>query len=163
MPGSPDSPATGARPGITDGARPGAPAVAAERARGPEPAALAELIAEAVAAHPSVVRLDGGRYGAVATWLPGRRLVGVHVGGPGEPVEIAVVLDLVRPIPDTVAALRRTVAPLLGATPVDITVTDVTATHGAGGHGTGSHGTVTHVGAPGLGDATAAGDRVGAP
>ncbi|ANY09654.1 hypothetical protein AFB00_00125 [Pseudonocardia sp. HH130630-07] len=86
---------------------------------------MAELVADTVAAHPSVARLDGGLFGAVATWLPGRRLVGVHVGGPGEPVEVAVVLTLDRPIPATVAALRRSVAPLVDGVPVDVTVSDV--------------------------------------
>lgn len=91
----------------------------------PAPAALAELVADAVAAHPSVARLHGGTFGAVATWLPGRRLVGVHVGGPGEPVEIGVVLTLDRPIPATVASLRRTLTPLVGGTAIDVTVADV--------------------------------------
>ena len=133
MPESPASPAA-----VVTG-RPAPAAGAAGPAADPEPAALAELVAEAVAAHPSVVRLDGGIFGAVATWLPGRRLVGVHVGGPGEPVEIGVVLHLDRPIPDTVAALRRTVTPLVGATPVDVTVSDVVPLGpigpGAGGAG----------------------------
>ncbi|BBG02946.1 MULTISPECIES: hypothetical protein [Pseudonocardia] len=119
MPESPDSPAA-----VVTGS-PGAAAVAAERARDPEPGVLAELVAEAVTAHPAVVRLDGGMFGAVATWLSGSRLIGVHVGGPGEPVEIGVVLNLDHPIPDTVAALRRSVAPLVGATPVDVIVSDV--------------------------------------
>ncbi|MEQ3552375.1 hypothetical protein WIS52_18020 [Pseudonocardia nematodicida] len=91
----------------------------------PDPAVLAELVADAVVAHPSVARLDGGTFGTVATWLSGRRLVGVHVGGAGEPVEIGVVLTLDRPIPATVAALRRTVAPLVAGAPIDVTVSDV--------------------------------------
>lgn len=91
----------------------------------PGPRALAELVADTVAAHPSVVRLDSGTFGAVATWLPGHRLVGVHVGGPGEPVEIGVVLTLDRPIPAVVAALRRSLAPLVDGVPVDVTVADV--------------------------------------
>lgn len=91
----------------------------------PDPAVLAELVADAVTAHPSVVRLDGGAFGAVATFLPARRLVGVHVGRPGEPVEIAVVLRLDRPIPDVVASLRTTVRALCAGVPVDVTVADV--------------------------------------
>lgn len=130
-PGSPDSPAA-----VVTGP-PGRAAAAAQAARDPEPAALAELVAEAVVAHPSVVRLDGGVFGTVATWLSGRRLVGVHVGGPGEPVEVGVVLHLDRPIPATVAALRRSVAPLVGAVPIDVTVSDVQTT-GTGSAGTGS-------------------------
>lgn len=91
----------------------------------PDPAAVAELVADAVSAHPSVVRLDGGAFGTVATFLPGRRLIGVHVGRPGEPVEIAVVLRLDRPIPDTVRTLRASVRALCPGSPVDITVSDV--------------------------------------
>lgn len=90
-----------------------------------DPAVLAELVADAVTAHPSVVRLDGGAFGAVATFLPARRLVGVHVGRPGEPVEIAVVLRLDRPIPDVVTSLRTTVRALCDNVPVDVTVADV--------------------------------------
>ncbi|ALE84312.1 MULTISPECIES: hypothetical protein [unclassified Pseudonocardia] len=92
------------------------------------PAVLAELVAETVAAHPSVVRLDGGAFGTVATWLPGRRLVGVGIGRADDPVEIGVVLRLDRPIPATVAALRASVAPLVDGVPVDVTVTDVEVT-----------------------------------
>lgn len=90
-----------------------------------DPSELAQLVADAVVAHPAVVRLDGGAFGAVATFLPGRRLVGVHVGRPGEPVELAVVLRLDRPIPGVVATLRTTVSALCGGAPVDITVSDV--------------------------------------
>lgn len=104
---------------------PGAAEVAAQRRREPAPATLAELVAEAVVAHPSVVRLDGGAFGTVATWLSGRRLVGVLVGRTDEPVEIGVVLRLDRPIPATVAALRASLAPLVDGVPVDVTVADV--------------------------------------
>ena len=90
-----------------------------------DPAELAQLVADAVTAHPAVARLDGGAFGAVATFLPGRRLVGVHVGRPGEPVELAVVLRLDRPIPGVVDTLRTTVSALCGGSPVDITVSDV--------------------------------------
>jgi uncharacterized alkaline shock family protein YloU len=90
-----------------------------------DPSVLAELVADAVTAHPSVVRLDGGTFGTVATFLPARRLVGVHVGRPGEPVEIAVVLRLDRPIPDVVASLRTTVRALCDGSPVDVTVSDI--------------------------------------
>ncbi|MFP5070479.1 hypothetical protein ACLFMI_12525 [Pseudonocardia nantongensis] len=107
----------------------------------PAPEALAELVADAVAAHPSVARLHGGTFGAVATWLPGRRLVGVHVGGPGEPVEIGVVLRLDRPIPATVASLRRTLSPLVGGCAVDVTVADVDTGYDTAGRDTAGHDT----------------------
>ncbi len=101
---------------------PGAGAADAPRT---DPAILAELVADAVTAHPSVVRLDGGAFGTVATFLPTGRLVGVHVGRPDEPVEIAVVLRLDRPIPDVVTSLRSTVRALCDGSPVDVTVADV--------------------------------------
>lgn len=85
---------------------------------------LAERVAAAVAAHPAVARLDG-EAGAVATYLPGRRLIGVRLGQGGEPVELAVVLRLDQPIPGVAAALRREVSALCGGAAVDITVTDV--------------------------------------
>ncbi len=87
-------------------------------------AALATELARVVAAHPAVVRLDGGAFGAVATYLPGRRLLGVRVGAPGEPVEVGVVLRADRPIPQTVAELREAVAAVRPG-PVDVTVADV--------------------------------------
>ncbi|GAA4703467.1 hypothetical protein GCM10023215_48750 [Pseudonocardia yuanmonensis] len=86
---------------------------------------LARRVAELVAAHPAVVRLDGGLYGAVATHLPGRRLLGVRVDEHGGPVEVAVVLSLAAPIPEVVAQLRARVAAVTGGRPVDVTVSDV--------------------------------------
>jgi hypothetical protein len=88
---------------------------------------LARRVAELVAAHPAVVRLDGGIFGAVAHYLPGRRLVGVRVDEHGGPVEVAVVLSLAAPIPEVVAQLRARVAVVAGGRPVDVTVSDVVA------------------------------------
>jgi hypothetical protein len=87
--------------------------------------ALAERVAAAVAAHPSVARLHGGRFNDVATYTATGRLPGVRIGGGGEAVEVAVVLRLDRPIPDVVAALRSTVSGLTGGRAVDITVADL--------------------------------------
>jgi hypothetical protein len=89
------------------------------------PSALAEQVAAAVTDHPAVARLDGGIFGAVATHLPGRRLVGVRIGEPGEPVELAVVLHPHRPIPEVVRELRREVSRICGGAAVDITVADL--------------------------------------
>jgi hypothetical protein len=90
-----------------------------------DPVALAERVAAAVTAHPAVAGLHGGLYGAVATYLPGRKLVGVRIGEGDEPVEVAVVLRADRPIPDVVRALRREVSGLCGGAAVDITVADI--------------------------------------
>lgn len=49
----------------------------------PEPAELldpADLVAAAVLAVPFVAGLHGGRFGEVATYLPGRRITGVRLG-----------------------------------------------------------------------------------
>ncbi|MFC4950206.1 hypothetical protein [Pseudonocardia sp. GCM10023141] len=91
----------------------------------PVPPSLVEQVAAVVTAHPAVAGLHGGPFGAVATYLPGRRLAGVRVGATGEPVEVGVVLRLGAPIPDVVRALRTAVAPLVGGVPVDITVEDI--------------------------------------
>ena len=54
--------------------------------------ALAEAVAAAVLAHPGVARLSGGAFGTVASYLPGRRVVGVRLPlEDTDPVEIAVV------------------------------------------------------------------------
>ena len=90
-----------------------------------EPVELAELVADAVAAHPAVAALHGGIYGAVATYLPGRKLVGVRIGEGDEPVEVAVVVRPDRPIPEVVSALRAQVSRLCGGAAVDITVADI--------------------------------------
>lgn len=86
---------------------------------------LAEQVAAAVLAQPGVAGLHGGVFGAVATYLPGRRLTGVRIGDGDEPVELGVVLHLDRPIPDVVRALRRTVSAMCGGAAVDIVVADV--------------------------------------
>lgn len=87
---------------------------------------LAERVAAAVTATPGVAGLDGGIFGAIATYLPGRRLTGVRVGGAGEPVEVGVVVTFGRSIPDTVRAVRRAVAGVVApGTDVDITVADI--------------------------------------
>jgi hypothetical protein len=90
-----------------------------------EAPSLAERIAAVVASHPSVVRLHGGVFGDVVTYLPGRRLTGVRVGEGAEPVELGVVLLLDRPIPEVVRALRNEVSRMCGGAAVDVTVADV--------------------------------------
>jgi hypothetical protein len=101
------------------------PAPTPARASASALAALAEKVAAAVAAHPAVARLDGGPFGAIATYLPGRRLLGVRIGEGDEPVELAVVLYPDRPIPEVVGALRPEVSRMCGGAAVDITVSDL--------------------------------------
>lgn len=91
------------------------------------PAAGADLIADTIAAAvracPAVAGLHGGRYGEVATYLPGHavvgvrvtdRDVGVHVVG-RYPASIAAIAEQVRTAVGTVVADR----------PVSVTVEDL--------------------------------------
>ena len=89
------------------------------------PSPDAAQVAAVVLGHPAVAGLHGGPFGAIATYLPGRHLVGVRIGPAGEPVEVGVVLRLGAPIPDVVRALRAAVSPLCAGTAVDIAVMDV--------------------------------------
>jgi hypothetical protein len=91
-------------------------------------AALAARIAALIERVPGVAGLHAGTYGDIRTYLPNGRLTGVRVGGPAEPVEVALVLGLGRPIPDVVADVRRAVATVCGDRPVDVTVADVIGT-----------------------------------
>ncbi len=108
---------------------------------GDAPAEPADRIAEAVLQHPCVRRLDGGEFGTIASYLPGRRVVGVRAGERGEPVEVSVVLLLDRPLPEIVADLRRRVSAVAGPVAVDITISDIVTGEGdddpadAGGSG----------------------------
>jgi hypothetical protein len=91
----------------------------------PEPSTAA-AVAAAVLAHPAVARLDGGPFGTVASFLPGRRRIeGVRIGVGDEPVEIAVVVRLGTPLPQLADELGAVVRTVLGPVPVDVTISDV--------------------------------------
>lgn len=79
-------------------------------------------VAAALLAHPAVARLDGGQFGTVASYLPGRRVVGVRLG---EPVEIGVVVHLGRPLPALADELAAVVHGVLGPVRVEVTFCDV--------------------------------------
>ncbi|MBK1783379.1 hypothetical protein [Prauserella cavernicola] len=89
------------------------------------PERLADAIAETVTAHPSVVRLDGGVRGSLATHLPGRKVVGVRVTGEGEPVDLGVVLRLDGALPGVLDDLRARVRDIVGDVPINVEVTDI--------------------------------------
>ena len=88
-------------------------------------AALAEQLAEAVRQHPGVLRPAGGEFDGISTPLPGRRVTGGRGPDSDEPVEVAVVLRLDRPLTETTADLRARAAEVTGQRRVDITVADV--------------------------------------
>jgi hypothetical protein len=75
-----------------------------------------------------VARLDGGPFGTVASHLPGRRrILGVRIGVGAEPVELAVVARLGRPLPQLADELGAVVQGLLGPVAVEVTFSDVVA------------------------------------
>lgn len=87
----------------------------------------AARVAAAVLAHPDVVRLDGGPFGTVASHLPGRRrILGVRIGVDDEPAEIAVVARIGVVLPGFADELGAVVRGVLGAVPVEVTVSDLT-------------------------------------
>jgi hypothetical protein len=79
-------------------------------------------IAALVLAVPDVVRLHAGRFGEVATYLPGRRVTGIKVGD--DTVEVHVVVAARAPIRETAQLIHAAVATLV-ATPVHVYVEDV--------------------------------------
>lgn len=80
-------------------------------------------VAEQVLAHPSVARLHGGRFGEIASYLPGDKVVGVRLREDA-PAEIGVALRMDRPLRETTDELRAKLIEQLGG-PVDIVVSDV--------------------------------------
>lgn len=84
----------------------------------------ADLVAERVLACPVVVSLSDGALGQVATYLPGRRVVGVSWRD--EVCEVAVVLRLDdRPLPELAEQIRQAVEPVAQGRAIDVLVADV--------------------------------------
>lgn len=82
-------------------------------------------MADAVLAHRGVARLDGGPFGTIASYLPGRRLDGVRIGVGDEPVQLAVVARYGMPLPQVAEELGELVRGLLGPVAVEVTFADV--------------------------------------
>jgi hypothetical protein len=82
-------------------------------------------LAAAVLAHPGVARLDGGPFGTVASFLPGRRVDGVRIGVGDEPVELAVVARLGTPLPQLATELGAIVHRVCGPVAIEVTFSDV--------------------------------------
>jgi uncharacterized alkaline shock family protein YloU len=79
-------------------------------------------LAAAVLAVPGVAALHAGTFGEVASYLPGRRVVGVRCNDGQVEVHIVVLWGV--PVAATADAVRSAVA-ALGARTVDVTVQDV--------------------------------------
>jgi hypothetical protein len=88
--------------------------------------APADAVAAAVLAHPGVARLHGGAFGTVASYLPGRRVIGVRLPlEDTDPVVIAVVARMGVPLPLLAQELGAAVVAVVGPIAVDVTVADV--------------------------------------
>ena len=82
-----------------------------------------EAVAAAALGSPLIAGLTGGRFGDVATYLPGRRLVGVReVDGT---IEVHVVAKWGTPLPEVADVVRAAVATHAGGAPVAIFVDDI--------------------------------------
>ncbi|EME21169.1 Asp23/Gls24 family envelope stress response protein [Rhodococcus triatomae] len=82
----------------------------------------ADLIAARVLAVPGVAGLHGGTFGEVATYLPGRRVLGIRLTDPGCAIHIVVAYP--HNVVDVADAVHHAVTPLAGG-PVIVTVEDV--------------------------------------
>ncbi|MGW4422094.1 hypothetical protein [Streptosporangium sp. NPDC004631] len=79
---------------------------------------LAHEIADAVRRCPGVADLSGGPFGAVATYLPGEKISGVALRD--DEVEISIVVQPGRPLPEIADEVRTALAPLVGDRPVNV-------------------------------------------
>lgn len=89
-----------------------------------EPPSPLDRVAAAVAAVPGVAGLDGGPFGEVTTYLPGRRLAGV--ADRGDRLSVSVVARQGNPLPalaDRIRAAVRAVDPR----PVQVVIADLDA------------------------------------
>ena len=116
MPVEAPDPGTVVVPAAATAAEPWAGAVI-----GPVPT-TADDIAALVLAVPDVTRLHAGRFGEVATYLPGRRITGIRLGD--DLIEVHVVVAGQVPIRVTAQLIHAAVATVV-ATPVHVFVEDV--------------------------------------
>lgn len=92
-------------------------------APGPVGTADLEAVAAAALGCPLIADLTGGRFGEVATYLPGRRIQGVReVDGV---IEVHVVAKWGTPLPEVAEVVRAAVAPLAGGKPVAVFIEDI--------------------------------------
>jgi len=95
--------------------------------RTPGPAVIdgidVDAVAGAVAGCVGVAALDGGSFGEVATYLPGRKVTGV-VAGNGR-VRVQVRSRWGVPAADLAASITTALAPLAGHRPVHVVVADI--------------------------------------
>ncbi len=88
----------------------------------PPPESVAEVVAAVVLAVPGVVRLHGGPFGGLGTYLPGRRVTGVRIDDGG--TEVHVVVAATQPVAVTASRIQRAVS-AVAPMPVRVHVDDI--------------------------------------
>ena len=105
---------------------PAGPAVPAAPAAPAGPAVIDGVDVDAVAAVvrvcAGVAGLDGGRYGEVATYLPGRAIPGIMVSGGRVTVQIRSRWVAA---PGLAVLITTMLAPVTGGRPVDVVIADI--------------------------------------
>ncbi|MFN2505137.1 MAG: hypothetical protein ABR540_13085 [Acidimicrobiales bacterium] len=82
-----------------------------------------EAVAAAALGSPLIANLSGGRFGEIATYRPGRRILGVReVDGA---LEVHVVAEWGTPLPELAEAVRAAVTPHAQGLPVSVFVEDI--------------------------------------
>ena len=89
---------------------------------GASPTTLPEQVEAVVLALPGVVRLDGGRFGGLGTYLPGRRVTGIRIDDEG--TEVHIVVDGSEPVRATAGRVQRAVS-AIAPMPVNVHVEDI--------------------------------------
>ncbi|HUR22379.1 MAG TPA: hypothetical protein VMZ73_00760 [Acidimicrobiales bacterium] len=82
-----------------------------------------EAVAAAAKGCPLVAGLAGGRFGDVATYLPGRRIVGVRQADGA--LEVHVVARWGTPLPELAEVVRVAITPYAGELPVAVFIDDI--------------------------------------
>ena len=82
-----------------------------------------DAVATAVQACAGVAGLDGGRFGEVVSYLPGRTVPGVVVSDGRVKVQVRSRWGI--PAPELAALIITVLAPLTGGKPVDVIVADI--------------------------------------
>jgi hypothetical protein len=82
-----------------------------------------DAVAAAVLGCAGVAGMDGGRFGEVASYLPGRKVPGIVVSGGRVRVQIRSRWAV--PAPDLAALVTAALAPLTGSHPVDLVIADI--------------------------------------
>ncbi len=82
-----------------------------------------DAVAVAVAGCAGVAALDGGPFGEVASYLPGRKVVGVVVGNGRVTVQVRSRWGI--PAVELAAGITTVLAPVTGRRPVDVVLADI--------------------------------------